>query len=156
MFELIESMDLFIIEQVEKITHPIQKYTSIDNFNLVYIIAVLLSIYPFYFTNFFIRAIFLFFLFWVFAYIFVIKGVHIIKERVYKDLESGHKNYLLEHELGGRLVSVVFVFICFYYWTYTRYELDNFGLFLILSKYLLACTPLDPGMFNKDTVPDAA
>lgn len=155
MFEFLESLDLFIIEQIEKVTHFIQRNTSIDNFDLIYILSILLSIYPYYFFE-FTKATAHFFIFWFFAYIFVLNGTSAIKEKVYQDLEKGYKNYLVEKYLGGRLIASLLVFSSFYFFTYKNGELDNFSLFLLIINHLFACTPLSPGSFSKDSIPDTA
>lgn len=155
MFDLIQRLDLFIVEELEKVTQCIQEYTLIDNFNLVYIFFGLFSLTIFCFYS-LLRAIgaFLFFLL-VFILSYHIK-IPKIKQRVYKDLESGHKNYLLEQELGGRLISCFIYFCFFFFFTYKEQILDHITLFFIIGDYLLSCTPIDSGMLDKDIVTDTA
>jgi hypothetical protein len=70
MWNKIEEVDLFIIEEFEKVTHFIQRNTSVDNFDLIYILAGFFSLSPFYYADSFKKSIVLFFLFWIFAYYF--------------------------------------------------------------------------------------
>jgi hypothetical protein len=48
MWNKIEELDLFIIEEFEKVTHFIQRNTGIDNFDLIYILAGLIGLFSFF------------------------------------------------------------------------------------------------------------
>jgi hypothetical protein len=155
MFDLIQRLDLFIVEELEKVTQCIQEYTLIDNFNLVYIFFGLfsLSIFCFYSLP---RAIDIFLFFLLAFIIFYHIKIPKIKQRVYKDLESGYKNYLLEQELGYRLISCIIYFCLFFFFTYKEQIPEHIYFYYILCDYLLSCTPINSGMLDKDIVTDTA
>lgn len=152
----IEELDLLIIERFEKITHFIQRNTGVDNFDLIYVLAVLISLFPFYHFDNIEKSTALFFLFWIFAYFPVIKDIPKIKEKVYKDLEKGQKNYLVVENLGARFILALLFFCCLYIFAYKNKVVNEFTLFLLIESYLCSCTPVDTCFLKKDGVPDTA